>query len=142
VKPRKLNSKTVHRHNVKTYGEVEIQFRQVLTSALFEGELSASHFGRFTRNTHQTGGQVDPTAGLEFVKERSHSLVAESTALSWLHKQFKQSTIQLIPMPNSVTPQRSFQSSRMLCFLSADQSCAVHIRQTEYWSARFRLRAG
>jgi hypothetical protein len=50
---------------MKAYGGVDVQIHIFLTSALVEGEWSASRSGRFTPRTHWIGGWVDPRAGLD-----------------------------------------------------------------------------
>jgi hypothetical protein len=60
---------------MKTYGGVDIQIRDFLTSVLIGGEWSASRPGRFPPDerapgTHWIGGWVDPRAGLDDVKRR------------------------------------------------------------------------
>jgi hypothetical protein len=58
---------------------VEVQFHAFLTSALDEGELSASRIGAFTPGekapcTHLIGGWVGPKVGLDAVAKRKKSL--------------------------------------------------------------------
>jgi hypothetical protein len=53
-----------------TYGRVDVQTHEFLTSALAEDEWSASRPGRFTTverapGTHWIGGWVNPRAGLD-----------------------------------------------------------------------------
>jgi hypothetical protein len=60
---------------MKAYGGVDVYIYILLTSAVFEGEWSASRHGRFTPGkrapgTHWIGGWVSPKAGLDDVEKR------------------------------------------------------------------------
>jgi hypothetical protein len=60
---------------MKTFGGVDILIHVFLTSALVEGEWSASRPCRFTigesvPSTHWVGGWVGPRAGLDDVEKR------------------------------------------------------------------------
>jgi hypothetical protein len=59
---------------MKAYGRVDLYIHIFLTSALAEGEWSASRPGRFTPGEWTLGthwiGWVDPRAGLDEVKKR------------------------------------------------------------------------
>jgi hypothetical protein len=59
---------------MKAYGGVDVQIHIFLTSALVEGECSASQSCRFTPTetapgTHWIGGWVGPRAGLDDVEK-------------------------------------------------------------------------
>jgi hypothetical protein len=54
---------------MKVHGGVDVQIHIFLTSALVEGERSASRPGRFTPGTHWMGGWVDLRAGLDDAKK-------------------------------------------------------------------------
>jgi hypothetical protein len=59
---------------MKAYGGVDVYIHIFLTSALVEGEWSASRPGRFTQgmspDIHWIGGWVGPSAGLDVVEKR------------------------------------------------------------------------
>jgi hypothetical protein len=61
---------------MKAYGGVDVEIHVFLTSALVEGEWSASRPCRFTPgkraapSTHWIGGWVDPRAGLDDMEKR------------------------------------------------------------------------
>jgi hypothetical protein len=60
---------------MKAYGEVDASIHILLTSALVEGEWSASRPDHFIHvekapSTHRIGGWVGPRAGLEDVEKR------------------------------------------------------------------------
>jgi hypothetical protein len=59
---------------MKMYGEVDVLSHVFLTSALVEGEWSASRPGRFTSDerasgTHWVGRWMDPNAGLNYMEK-------------------------------------------------------------------------
>jgi hypothetical protein len=54
---------------MKTYGGVDVYSHIFLTSALVEGELSASCPDHFTPGTHSIGGCVLPIAGQDDVEK-------------------------------------------------------------------------
>jgi hypothetical protein len=61
---------------MKAYGGVDVSIHIFLTSALVEGEWSASRPGHFTpweraTGTHWIGGSVDPRIGLDDMKKRN-----------------------------------------------------------------------
>jgi hypothetical protein len=63
---------------MKTYGGVDVQTHVFLTSALAEGEWSASRPGRFTPgerapSIHWIGGWVSPRSGLDAMKKKEIS---------------------------------------------------------------------
>jgi hypothetical protein len=60
---------------MKVYGGVDVQIHIFLSSALAEGEWSASRPGRFTArerapSIHWIGGWVEPRAGLDDAENR------------------------------------------------------------------------
>jgi hypothetical protein len=59
---------------MKTYGGVDVYIHVFLTSALVEGEWSASRSVRFipgkASGTHWIGGWVGPTAGLDDMESK------------------------------------------------------------------------
>jgi hypothetical protein len=60
---------------MKIYGEVDVYIDVFLTSALLEGEWSASRFGRFTPRegapgTHWIGGWVGPRTDLDDMEKK------------------------------------------------------------------------
>jgi hypothetical protein len=68
---------------MKAYGEVEVQVRVSLTSALVGGEWSVSRPGRFTPGervpgTRWIGGWVDPRTGLGDVEKGKLLAVTEN----------------------------------------------------------------
>jgi hypothetical protein len=63
---------------MKTYGGVDVEIHVFLTSALAEGEWSASRFSRFipgerASGAHSIGGWVGLRAGLDDMEERKNS---------------------------------------------------------------------
>jgi hypothetical protein len=63
---------------METYGEVDIQIHDFLTSALVAGEKSPSHPVRFTpgeraSGTHWKGGCMGPRTSLDDVDKRKFS---------------------------------------------------------------------
>jgi hypothetical protein len=52
------------------YGEMDVQIHVFFTSALVEGEWSASPHSHFTPGTHWTGGYEDPRTGLDHMEKR------------------------------------------------------------------------
>jgi hypothetical protein len=59
---------------MKTYGGVDVQIHVFLTSALVEGELSATRPCRFSPGERSsgirwTGSWVDPRAGLDYLEK-------------------------------------------------------------------------
>jgi hypothetical protein len=55
---------------MKTYGGEDVYIHVFFTSALVEGEWSASRPSRFTPGTRWTGGWVGPRTGLDYVGSR------------------------------------------------------------------------
>jgi hypothetical protein len=57
------------KHHVM-YGGMEVQLNSLLTSALYEGEWSASAPGEKAPGTHWRGGWVSPGAGVDAEAKR------------------------------------------------------------------------
>jgi hypothetical protein len=67
----KLPVSLTKHYAIKTYGGVYVQIHVFLTSALVEGDLSASRPGRFTPGTQWMGGWVGHMTGLGDVENRT-----------------------------------------------------------------------
>jgi hypothetical protein len=84
----KNEGKVVLVHNLKAYGELEVQCQAFLLSAVEGGEGSASRTARFTteeggRFNHGSEGVVDTKCGLEVLENRTFSCFRRG-----LNKQF------------------------------------------------------
>jgi hypothetical protein len=80
---------------MKAYGGVDAYIHIFLTSALVEGEWSASRPDSFTPGAHWLGGWVGPRAGLDDVKRRKFLTLPELEQRPFGHPAGSQSLYRL-----------------------------------------------